>query len=66
MSRLDLSLERILMRSVYAIMTEFMESELRAYDEEQDFYTAYYLASNYLDFALYSKKKNRSDIADLS
>jgi hypothetical protein len=54
------------MRSVYAIMTEFMESELRAYDEEQDFYTAYYLASNYLDFALYSKKKNRSDIADLS
>jgi hypothetical protein len=52
--------------SNYAINTEFMESELRAYDEEQDFYTAYYLATKYLDFALYSKKNNRSDVADLS
>jgi len=51
--------------STYALDTGFLELELRAFDKKQDFYTAYYLASKYLDFALYSNN-NRSDIAGLA
>lgn len=50
----------------YAINTQFMEPELRTYDKKKDFYSAYYLASRYLDFALYTKNNNRSDFARLS
>jgi len=50
----------------YALETEFMETELRAYRMKKDFYSAYYLASKYLDYALYAKGNNKSDFVGQS
>lgn len=50
----------------YALNTEFIALELNGYRQEQDFYSAYYLASKYLDFSMYMKDNVRVDIVRLS
>ncbi|WP_299128902.1 hypothetical protein [uncultured Winogradskyella sp.] len=58
------NISRIIQR--YAINTELIENELAGYKKEKTFYTAYYLASKYLDLAIHLKKNVRSAIIDLS
>jgi len=50
----------------YAFNTEFLAAELRGYREDKNFYSAYYLAAKYMDFAMYAKQKTRPEIIDLS
>ena len=50
----------------YAINTQFITHELTVYKNENDFYSAYYLASKYLDFSLFTNKNIRSEIINLS
>ncbi|WP_179008558.1 hypothetical protein [Winogradskyella forsetii] len=50
----------------YALNTEFIEHELKGYQIKKDFYSAYYLASKYLDFSMYLKEDIRKKIIDLS
>lgn len=50
----------------YAINTVFMAEELRKYNSEKNFYSAYFLASKYLDLALYARRETRAEILDLS
>ncbi|WP_299118648.1 hypothetical protein [uncultured Winogradskyella sp.] len=50
----------------YALNTEFLELELAGYKKDKNFYSAYYLASKYLDFSLYTNEKIRSEIINLS
>lgn len=49
----------------YALNTEFLLPELIGYNTQKDFYSAYYLASKYFDFALYMKDKIRPEFIDL-
>ncbi|WP_152487182.1 hypothetical protein [Winogradskyella psychrotolerans] len=49
----------------YAINTEFIAPELIGYNTKKDFYSAYYLASKYLDFSIYMKEKLRPEFIDL-
>ena len=46
----------------YAINTDYISKELRNYSESKSFYSAYYLASKYLDLSLYVNEKTRRDI----
>jgi chaperonin cofactor prefoldin len=50
----------------YSLNTSYVSAELINYKEDKNFYSAYYLASKYLDFALYTNKKIRPEIIDLS
>jgi len=50
----------------YALNTQLVTPELEAYKKEKNFYSAYYLASKYLDLAVYVNKGVRSEIIDLS
>jgi hypothetical protein len=50
----------------YALSTEFIAHELSGYQKRKDFYSAYFLASKYLDFALYTDAKIRPAIIALS
>jgi hypothetical protein len=50
----------------YALNTEFIAPELIGYKKEKSFYSAYYLASKYLDFALFADSKIRPSIINLS
>lgn len=50
----------------YALNTEFISLELNVYRQKQDFYSAYYLASKYLDFSMYMKESVRADIIRIS
>jgi len=50
----------------YAINTAFLALELKGYKNDKDFYSAYFLASKYLDFSMYSKGKLRSELIDLA
>ena len=50
----------------YALNTKFLTPEMIGYRKERNFYSAYFLASKYLDFALYTNKKLRPAIIDLS
>lgn len=50
----------------YALNTEFVALELKGYKKEKDFYSAYYLASKYMDFSMYMKAEIRSEMIDLS
>lgn len=50
----------------YSLNTAYVSAELKNYMLEKDFYSAYYLASKYLDFSLYTNKKIRPEIIDLS
>ncbi|WP_369997971.1 hypothetical protein [Winogradskyella sp.] len=51
---------------LYGLNTEYIAQELKDYKSEKNFYSAYYLASKYLDFALYADHKTRSSIINLS
>jgi hypothetical protein len=50
----------------YALNTEFLTLELIGYKKEKSFYSAYYLAAKYLDYALYSRRSIRLEIIHLS
>lgn len=50
----------------YALDTEYIAIELQSYRQKQDFYSAYFLASKYLDFSMYMKDDVRADIIRLS
>ncbi|WP_111684331.1 hypothetical protein [Winogradskyella tangerina] len=50
----------------YAFDTSFLEEELNNYRKDKNFFSAYYLASKYLDIALYTGRKVRSNIVELS
>ena len=50
----------------YALNTEYLQAELIGYKKEKSFYSAYYLASKYLDYSLYANVKIRSEIINLS
>lgn len=50
----------------YAINTEFVATELFGYKTNEDFYSAYYLASKYLDYSMYLKPEIRKEMIDLS
>jgi len=50
----------------YALNTKFISNELTNYYKEKSFYSAYFLASKYLDLTLYTGEDTRSKIIDLS
>lgn len=50
----------------FSLNTEFVTPELNGYRSEKNFYSAYFLASKYMDFSLYAKGKLRPSILRLS
>ncbi len=50
----------------YALNTSFLKPELDNYSYNQNFITAFRLASKYLDFAIFAKKSLKMEIAELS
>lgn len=50
----------------YAFNTKYIDNELRGYKNEKNFYSAYYLASKYLDLSLYANKKIKEEIIKVS
>tara|TARA_R100001369_G_scaffold2745_5_gene8901 strand:- start:19839 stop:20780 length:942 start_codon:yes stop_codon:yes gene_type:complete len=49
----------------YALNTVLVTPELTGYRKEKNFYSAFYLASKYMDLALYSRSKVRSKVIGL-
>jgi hypothetical protein len=50
----------------FALNTKFISDELTNYYKEKSFFSAYFLASKYLDLAMYTREDTRSKIIDLS
>jgi len=50
----------------YALDTSMLAQEYRNYRRKKDFYTAFYLGSKYVDFAVYSRNDIRAEIIELS
>ncbi|MEO1033123.1 MAG: hypothetical protein AAFX55_17095 [Bacteroidota bacterium] len=50
----------------YSLNTTFINEELTNYSNDKNFYSAYYLASKYLDFGLYADKNIRANIVNLA
>lgn len=50
----------------YAINTTYIAQELQDYKKDKNFYSAYFLASKYLDLSLYLKKEIRNEVIKLS
>jgi len=50
----------------YALNTQFLALELTGYKKEKNFYSAYYLASKYIDFTLYADEKLRPELINLA
>lgn len=50
----------------YALNTSFLQQELLNYRDRKDFYTTFYLASKYVDYAIYAKKEVKKEILNLS
>lgn len=50
----------------YALNTKFLALELLGFKKEKSFYSAYYLASKYIDFALYADEKIRPELINLA
>jgi len=50
----------------YALNTQFLALELLGFKKEKSFYSAYYLASKYIDFALYADEKIRPELINLA
>lgn len=50
----------------YSLNTSFISNELQDYKKDINFYSAYFLASKYLDLSLYAKKETRNDVIKLS
>ncbi len=52
--------------SNYALNTYFISNQLRNYRYKKEFYSAYYLAEKYIDYAMYSNKRNRQELINVS
>ena len=50
----------------YALDTSYLKAELTNYIKEKNFYSAYFLASKYLDYSILTNKAIRSKVVDLS
>lgn len=50
----------------YALDTSFLEQEYRNYQNENDFYTSFYLGTKYLDYAIYASNEIRPELVKLS
>ncbi|MCC1484107.1 hypothetical protein [Winogradskyella immobilis] len=50
----------------YALDTKFLKQELINYRNKKDFYSTFYLASKYVDYAIYNIRNIREEILDLS
>ena len=50
----------------YSLDTSFLQQDLISYSTEDNFTTAFYLASKYIDFAILNDKEIRSEIIELS
>ncbi len=50
----------------YALSTEFISTELNNYKEDKTFYSAFFLASKYMDFSIYSRNKTRKALMDMA
>lgn len=50
----------------YALNTSFLRQELINYRKEKNFYSTFYLASKYIDFAFYVNKEVRPELVGLS
>ena len=50
----------------YALKTTFIAQELQDYKQDKNFYSAYFLASKYLDLGMYVNKDVRANIVELS
>lgn len=50
----------------YALNTEFIAAELKGYANEKDFFSAYFLATKYIDFSMYMTKDVRLEVIDLA
>ncbi|WP_426430994.1 hypothetical protein ACPX19_01230 [Winogradskyella sp. HB-48] len=50
----------------YSINTAFIAQELKDYKQDKNFYSAYFLASKYLDLGMYVNKDVRANIVELS
>ena len=50
----------------YSLNTTFVSQELDNYANKKDFFSAFFLASKYVDFSVYLKKDVRKDIVKLS
>ncbi|WP_299111832.1 hypothetical protein [uncultured Winogradskyella sp.] len=50
----------------YGLNTEFIAPELKEYHNEKTFFSAYYLASKYMDYTMYLNKYQRKDLINLS
>ncbi|WP_243472599.1 hypothetical protein [Winogradskyella sp. MH6] len=50
----------------YALNTTFIAQELQDYKQDKNFYSAYFLASKYLDLGMYVNKDVRANIVELS
>lgn len=51
---------------MYALNTQFLAAELKGFKNEKNFFSAYYLASKYMDFAMYVNPKIKSEVINLS
>ncbi|EDP71793.1 hypothetical protein FBALC1_04877 [Flavobacteriales bacterium ALC-1] len=49
----------------YSISTAFVTPELQGYNNEKTFYSAYYLASKYMDFSMYLNENLRPELMTL-
>lgn len=50
----------------YALNTEFLNQEYRNYKRKKDFYSAYYLGSKYIEFAIFNNEIIRPELIELS
>ena len=50
----------------YAITTQFLSQEYRNYKRQKDFYSAYYLGSKYIEYAIYNNEIVRPELIELS
>lgn len=50
----------------YALDTAFLEQEMRNYQREPNFYSAFYLGSKYVDYAIYTSNTLKPEITKLS
>lgn len=50
----------------YSLDTSFLSNELVNYKREQNFYSAFYLASKYMDFAFFNNSNVRAELVNLA
>lgn len=50
----------------YSLSTTFITSELKGFHSKKTFYSAYYLASKYMDYSMYVNEKLKTELMTLS